>query len=69
MKCPVCKENDIKSKVFIGEATSEVKKPKTYYDEDGKLKREHRGKTTVNYTCSNGHEFTKVWKPGDKDEE
>ena len=62
MICPECVIKKLKSRVtqvFDPCCTLEVKYDHTYWDEKG-LHHDHNHNTS-DFTCSNGHEFTKIY--------
>jgi len=64
MICPICKEQDMKSHVFIintsSENTGEVFQ---YFDEEGKWHNHIDMITIIKYRCHNYHYFQKIEKP------
>ena len=63
MKCPVCVQNGLRSKVFIGEARTTLMAGSQYYDEDGVLQTDDPNTTTTEYRCSNDHTWTESAGP------
>lgn len=57
MKCPVCKKQKLKSKVFSRRSKSTLMAGLPYYDENGKYHDHDPNITTTGYECSNGHVF------------
>lgn len=58
MICPKCKEENKKSKLYIGIGTTTTAGGMPpYYDEEGKYHYHDPNATTSNYSCSNGHNF------------
>ena len=57
-RCPICKEQGIRSKVYIGTCLRTLMGISSYYDEDGNYHFKDPNITTCTYRCSNGHEFT-----------
>ncbi len=58
MKCPVCIEKDLKSRVSIGMSLSTLMYCAPYYDEDGKYHSHDSNTHTTNYSCSHGHTWS-----------
>jgi len=58
MRCPVCKSERKKSKVFPrGQSSTLMGGSFSHYDEDGQYHRHDINQTEQVYSCSNGH----VW--------
>ena len=57
-KCPVCKEQGLKSRVYERGCSSTLMATHTWYDEEGRFHYENPNRTICNYTCSNGHHFS-----------
>jgi hypothetical protein len=55
MKCPVCEEMDLKSKVFPGTQTTTLAMGESYYDEDGEWHDHDPNRTTRSFWCSQNH--------------
>lgn len=63
MRCPTCKENGEKSRVFPGPTTTTLMSRNVYYDGDGNYHSHDPNTKTTKYTCSNGHEWTEEITP------
>lgn len=57
MKCPDCEKEDKKSKVYPGMITRTLMGFHRYHDENGKYHFHDPNITTMEYVCSNGHEW------------
>ena len=55
MKCPVCQELGLKSKVYPGTSTQTLLYCQPFYDEGGLFHHHDYNTTTTTYSCSNGH--------------
>lgn len=64
MKCPVCQEKKLTSYVYPGAMVSTLLGFTPFYDEKGDYHIHNPNRTTVTYTCSNGHK----WKVQQKSE-
>ena len=63
MKCPECVKQDLKSKVNVPSYCIRTAMcVDQYYDEDGKYHSHDMNTTSSQYTCSNGHAWTKISK-------
>lgn len=60
MKCPECIKEEKKSCVYEQGATTTLMNVVSYYDEDGKHIYNNPNKTTISYSCSNGHKWHEV---------
>lgn len=60
LKCPECVESDQRSKVYSRGVFSTATGWSPFYDEDGAYHQHNPNKTTAVYSCSNGHEFSRV---------
>ena len=58
MKCPVCLEKDLQSKVFPQGMACTLLYCAPYYDEDGKYHNHDSNTSTYSYSCSHGHRWT-----------
>ena len=58
MICPVCQEQNLKSRVTGGPGMTTLMGYFPYYDEDGKYHDHDPNTTTTHYNCSNGHYFS-----------
>ena len=64
MKCPVCTQLGLRSKVFQGIGSCTLLHCPPYYDEDGVYHNHDWNSTTYGYTCSQGHEWATSVKRG-----
>jgi hypothetical protein len=62
MKCKICEEQGLKSKLYSGYGAVTCMGVGDYYDEDGKHHYHDPNDTTIDYSCSNGHEYRVVYK-------
>ena len=62
MKCPVCKEKELKSCVYVGMETSTLLYCAPYYDEEGLYHIHDNNSRTINYNCSKGHRWSETSK-------
>ena len=60
MKCPICVEKGIRSKVFAGMVKSTLKSCPSYYDEDGEYHNHDSNSRTYGYECSNDHKWKEI---------
>lgn len=58
MKCPQCKKEGKKSKVYPGVGYTTCMYCPPFYDEEGKYHNHDGNVTTQEYSCSNGHKWT-----------
>ena len=59
MRCPTCKENKVKSKVFRGPTQLTTGLVETFWDEDEQYHRHDGNVTTEEFTCSEGHTWSR----------
>lgn len=57
MECPVCKEKELKSKVYEGIGSKTCMHFPPYYDEEGIYHHHDNNRIIQNYWCSNGHKW------------
>lgn len=62
MICPICRERNLKSKVYIGSSKLNTIMGSAYYDEEGIYHFHGNSATTTNYNCSNRHSFSVTTK-------
>lgn len=55
MKCPVCVEQGLKSKLYGGGGSRTLMSWQPYHDEDGTYHNHDPNRGTYHYECSNGH--------------
>lgn len=53
--CPECKEQGLKSKVYIGASTATLMGVTRFYDGEGNHHCHDPNTTTTSYVCTNGH--------------
>jgi len=58
MICQQCKDEDKKSNVYEGYGTVTAMYCPPYYDEEGKKHHHDLNTWTINYSCSNGHDWS-----------
>lgn len=58
--CNKCHRNGVKSVVYVGTASRTLMAINSYYDEDGNYQHNDPNKTTIQYTCSNGHNWSET---------
>jgi hypothetical protein len=63
MICEECKAAGLKSCVYEGYSTCTAMFNAAYYDEEGKHHFHDMNITTTTYSCTNGHQFSKQYKP------
>lgn len=56
--CPVCQENNQKSRIDIIGLSKTCLGTYAYYDEEGNYIKKDPNTTTIYYKCSNGHTWT-----------
>lgn len=56
--CPTCRERGLRSKVYVGMSSRTLMAVLEWYDEDGNHHFSDSNKTTTNYSCSNGHQWS-----------
>jgi len=59
MICKQCQTDGEKSTIQVGVGTTTLLYCAPYFDEDGKYHNHDSNISTSNYTCSNGHKFSK----------
>jgi hypothetical protein len=62
MKCPICKEKDLKSKVYSKGSSTTLMGYSSYYDEEGVYHNHDPNTHTSYYNCSEGHEWIEKYK-------
>ncbi len=58
MICKQCKEQGLKSIVYVGISSRALLYCPIFYDEEGRLHNHDSNTTTTGYHCSNGHSWT-----------
>ncbi len=59
MICPNCKEKGLKSKVYIDNSESTLLRYAPFYDEEGEYHSHSKHIITSDFSCSNGHRWSK----------
>lgn len=62
MICEECQKEGLKSTIRIGVSSSTLAYCPPFYDEEGRLHHHDPNINTINYSCSNGHNFSKSSK-------
>ena len=57
MFCPGCKEQGLKSKIYVGASTTTLLGFTPFYDEEGNYHCHDPNTITTSYSCSNGHRW------------
>lgn len=56
--CPTCREQGLKSSVYMLSCQTTLLAGYAYWDENGTYHYHNPNKTTCHYRCSNGHEWS-----------
>lgn len=62
MKCPVCEERGLRSKVIPKGSQTTLMAYSPSYDEDGVLHIHNNNRRGDGYACSNGHMWSVIYK-------
>ena len=61
MICNECRQNNLRSKVYIMDSFYDlIESQDRFFDEDGRWHCHDTNATTIQYKCSNNHEWTQV---------
>ena len=61
MICTECRNENVKSRVYITDSFYDLQTSQDrFFDEDGKWHCHDVNPTTIQYQCTNGHEWTEV---------
>ena len=63
MKCPECVKEGKKSNVYPGMGTTTLAYCPPYYDNDGTYHHHDTNRTTMDYSCSKGHNWIESVRP------